>query len=299
MLNLIPDTIFIWATERLIEEDFRSGPLNARDIVAWYMREGSVVIDNGSEILTGRTGQWIFPGEGHPWLEFSRDAVVLSLRFRISFSQGFTPFPVPGTIVVSGSQEAVLLECAEALKKHHQRDYTAFLQREQPGRTEFSQLEMMSFYEHGRPIPFSGSLIEWYDFQAVLHLWVAAYLHYMEEAFGPLKRSDMMDPRLDRAVQFMQRTAADRRPSLEEIARASGLSQAHLARLFRQDLGTTPRRYLEKLRFAHACRELAANRYSCKEIAASLGFPSDTAFSSWFSRLAGKPPRRYRKLVEV
>jgi AraC-like DNA-binding protein len=85
-----------------------------------------------------------------------------------------------------------------------------------------------------------------------------------------------------------------RAPTLEELARTSGLSRAHFARQFAQTFGVAPHQYLVALRMAHAKRALASGA-RVTDVCFDLGFESLGTFSSSFHRRTGESPRAWQK----
>ncbi|GDY14325.1 hypothetical protein LBMAG53_32030 [Planctomycetota bacterium] len=79
------------------------------------------------------------------------------------------------------------------------------------------------------------------------------------------------------------------------VAAQCGTSHAHLCRLFRERLGTSPGAYLQQIRMRHAARSLIEHPESLATIAARLGFSDQFAFSKCFKRVMGMPPRLYQQ----
>ena len=109
--------------------------------------------------------------------------------------------------------------------------------------------------------------------------------------------TDPMEPALARAIAIMRAQLHAPLP-LEAVARKAGLSTSRLHALFRSRLGTSPQRYLAGLRMAQAARLLAGSRLPIAEIALSIGYGDQSAFSRAFRREFGKPPAAYRLAVQ-
>jgi len=83
-----------------------------------------------------------------------------------------------------------------------------------------------------------------------------------------------------------------RHATLDGWARDAGASPRTLARLFRQQLGTTFGEWRQQVRLAQALA-LAADRRPIAHIAAELGYASPSAFSAMVRRTVGATPRRF------
>jgi AraC-like DNA-binding protein len=83
-----------------------------------------------------------------------------------------------------------------------------------------------------------------------------------------------------------------RHATLAGWAREAGASARTLARLFRQELGTTFGQWRQQARLAQALA-LAADKRPMNLIAAELGYASASAFSAMVRRTQGTTPRRF------
>ncbi|MFC4101314.1 AraC family transcriptional regulator [Paenibacillus xanthanilyticus] len=81
---------------------------------------------------------------------------------------------------------------------------------------------------------------------------------------------------------------------LEQVARYFYLSSRHLARLFRQELGTTFTGYVQMRRLQEAARLLRESELSVKHIADATGFGTVHYFTRLFRQHTGTPPALYR-----
>jgi AraC family transcriptional regulator len=82
--------------------------------------------------------------------------------------------------------------------------------------------------------------------------------------------------------------------SLAEVAREVGFSRFHLLRVFREETGETPHRYLIRRRMERACAELRGGGKPVTEIAAACGYRSTSQFSRAFHREVGVSSSAYR-----
>lgn len=81
--------------------------------------------------------------------------------------------------------------------------------------------------------------------------------------------------------------------SVETLARFSGMSPRPFARVFQQEKGVTPARFVEALRVEAAGRMLLDSRPRLKEVASQCGFGSADSMRRSFLRVAGVTPGDY------
>ncbi len=84
--------------------------------------------------------------------------------------------------------------------------------------------------------------------------------------------------------------------TVEDIARAAGVSAPHLHLLLRNATGMSPMRQVVKLRMETARSLLLVTEKSVKEISAECGFNDVNNFCVCFKKNYGMPPGEYRKL---
>lgn len=82
--------------------------------------------------------------------------------------------------------------------------------------------------------------------------------------------------------------------SVGSLARRTAVSARNFARLFQQEAGKTPVRYIEDLRLEAARRQIESTAMTFEEVAISSGFTSREIFRRCFVRRLGITPRQYR-----
>jgi transcriptional regulator GlxA family with amidase domain len=108
-------------------------------------------------------------------------------------------------------------------------------------------------------------------------------------------RTLLQDERIVRVLRQLDHLPHATRLREADLAKAVGLQAGHFVRIFRQQVGKTPKRYFEGLRRS-ACRQmLAGSSIPIKEIACEMGFKRLSDFSAWFRRLEGVAPREFRQ----
>jgi AraC-like DNA-binding protein len=82
--------------------------------------------------------------------------------------------------------------------------------------------------------------------------------------------------------------------SVTDVADAAGLEVRELRRVFTRDIGMSPAQHLRKVRLDHARTLLLEDRYTVGEVAAAVGYLSNSHFISGFRERFGTSPRVYQ-----
>ena len=107
------------------------------------------------------------------------------------------------------------------------------------------------------------------------------------------KIPESTDQRLKNAVKFIRKNFR-RRITAEEAAVQANLSRSRFLHLFPQEFGKTFGAYLIDLRIAESCKLLRKKSLTIDEIALSLGFCSQSHFTSTFQKIMHTTPKAYR-----
>jgi AraC-like DNA-binding protein len=83
--------------------------------------------------------------------------------------------------------------------------------------------------------------------------------------------------------------------SVEDMARAAGLSRAHFSRQFRHTFGESPHVYLLTRRLERAAALLRSTDRSVAEICFCVGLQSVGSFTTSFTRTYRRSPTAYRE----
>lgn len=83
--------------------------------------------------------------------------------------------------------------------------------------------------------------------------------------------------------------------ALPRLAGAAGMSERHLSRRFREEVGVTPAAYVARVRLEEARRRLEAGAHSLKDVARACGFADEQNLRRAFRRHVGVPPSAYRE----
>ena len=85
------------------------------------------------------------------------------------------------------------------------------------------------------------------------------------------------------------------RITIAELARVACLSTFHFAHMFTLAIGTSPQRYVNRMRLENAMAEIAAGRFPLANIALNARFSSQASFTRAFRRATGVTPGEYRR----
>ena len=87
--------------------------------------------------------------------------------------------------------------------------------------------------------------------------------------------------------------------SVDDIAKAVGVSRSHLYRVFMSNVGQSPIDYLTHYRISEACSLLKNSTLSIAEIAVSVGFFDQFYFSRVFKKVQKVPPSKYLTALDA
>ncbi|MCW5619578.1 MAG: helix-turn-helix transcriptional regulator [Burkholderiales bacterium] len=104
----------------------------------------------------------------------------------------------------------------------------------------------------------------------------------------------LTDRQISPAIGAMHAEPA-RHWTLEELARVAGVSRTVFAQRFKALVGSTAMDYLTRWRMLLAADRLRTGSESVASIAFSLGYESESSFSTAFKRVMSCPPTQYRR----
>jgi len=107
--------------------------------------------------------------------------------------------------------------------------------------------------------------------------------------FGALK-----NPQIGQVLAFIQRQPAEAW-TVESMARCVSLSRSAFSAKFTLLVGEPPMQYLTRVRLTKAAALLRSQPVTLLEVARSVGYDSEVAFSKAFKRLFGMAPGAYRQ----
>lgn len=114
------------------------------------------------------------------------------------------------------------------------------------------------------------------------------YDHYK----APLTKSE----KLTNIISYIQMNYTDPDLTVESVADTFGVSSSYLRRIFSENIGMPPIKYINKLRFNRAKELLNSGYYSICDIAVLSGFQNVKYFSTSIKKMYGKTPSEMRNM---
>ena len=130
--------------------------------------------------------------------------------------------------------------------------------------------------------------------RAARELVVHQRRHGGQSQFSVMQDVKLASGRFDSLIGWVQANlAGDIR--VETMAEQAGMSPRNFARIFRQETGTTPARFVEKLRLEAARQQIETTGLSLQKIAADTGCCDPERMRVAFLRAYGQPPMVLRR----
>ena len=104
----------------------------------------------------------------------------------------------------------------------------------------------------------------------------------------------LRDPHVGRALALLHRDV-NRRWTVDDLSREVGLSRSSLADRFIRLIGVPPMHYLANWRMQVATQKLRTTNASLAQVAETVGYDSEAAFSRAFKKAFGTAPATWRR----
>lgn len=261
----------LWCYEGDITAPNRRVLFWRNQLVAWWLLSGSVTITGNGQTHTAYAGDWLFCGPQSLQQEFSADARILSIRFKLAWPSGDSL--IDQILRVSAADYPELSRAARPLVR--------FVAKKFPNAgidLHHCQADLPSFLE----------------LQKLFSIWTQTYLNTLLSLNVMPTRMAGLDRRVLAALRRLDKHDWHTPFNATQLAQEMGLSTGHFDSLFVQQLGLTPRAYLQKRRLEIATTALADPAVPAKKIAYDLGFSSPPHFTHWLRHATGKSPREFR-----
>ncbi len=108
-----------------------------------------------------------------------------------------------------------------------------------------------------------------------------------------LKKVDAVSIHIRRSIDYILDNL-EKNITVSELAEREGLSSGYFSRLFQKEVGINVNQFINDSKIKTAQNMLRYSDYSILDVSISLGFSSQSAFSSVFKKHTGMTPKVYR-----
>ncbi|MFM9277822.1 response regulator [Paenibacillus jiagnxiensis] len=123
--------------------------------------------------------------------------------------------------------------------------------------------------------------------------WLQVYIHEFLRSHNSWLAGKIDNP-VKQAIQFIEEKYMDE-CGLAEVAAHVHLNPSYFSNLFKKETGESVTGYIQNLRVQKAKILLKSTDMKIFEIAQAIGFNDSNYFTHMFNRIAGLPPKEYRK----
>ena len=126
-----------------------------------------------------------------------------------------------------------------------------------------------------------------------LAYWLSRILERFTDLVFDLKDIKHTDA-IYKAIQYIHEHYA-RRTTLEEVASEVYLSPAYFSKIFRQEVGSTFKSYLNQIRIEKSKLLLRDRNIQLVDVAGMVGYEDQSYFTKVFKKFVGTSPGKYRE----
>ncbi len=141
-------------------------------------------------------------------------------------------------------------------------------------------------------------------FRKILLCWKAKEISYkhkcsallyeiFSEFYKENQKSQKVNPLIEKSVSFLKQNYTNPDISVKAAAEKSNISEVYFRKLFKEEFGISPRKYIINSRFKYAEGLISTGYYSLQEVAFMSGFTDYKYFSAQFKIQMGVSPSKY------
>ena len=130
------------------------------------------------------------------------------------------------------------------------------------------------------------------DPQEILELTGVMMLDFAER-MREIRKADSVSLHIRRTVDYIYRNLGEHL-TLQMAAEHEKLDPSYLSKLFANEMNTTVKAFILRAKISTAQNILMFSDFPISEIAVSLGFSSQSAFTAAFRKITGTTPLKYR-----
>ena len=141
-------------------------------------------------------------------------------------------------------------------------------------------------------------------FRAIFDVWSKKELGYkfkcsailceiFAECYTQNYVSKSQNPKIHNSVEYLLKNYKKSDLSIREIADRSFMSEVYFRKIFKEEYGVSPQKYIIDLRIQNAVGLISAGYYSLKEVAYMSGYNDYKYFSVEFKKAMGVSPSKY------
>ena len=126
------------------------------------------------------------------------------------------------------------------------------------------------------------------------HRSIAYFHQILAECCKQNVQTEPKESKIQDSVTYINANYTKSDLQIKEIASKSFMSEVYFRKIFKDEYGISPQKYIIKLRLQKAAELIETGDYSLKEIAVMTGYNDYKYFSSEFKQFFGTPPSEYK-----
>ena len=141
-------------------------------------------------------------------------------------------------------------------------------------------------------------------FRKIRDLWIqkepayqlqctSVFYEILAECYAQNSKPKIQNSKIQRSVDYMIQHYRERELTIGKLAEQSFMSEVYFRKLFKEEFGTSPQKYLMNLRMQNAVGLISSGYYSLKEVCDLSGYSDYKYFSVEFKKAMGVSPSEY------